>query len=281
MAMNEGINTDKNLKLFSPLNAPELYLRHFNNQEDIIDIPSDGAESRDWRFETLSEVNDPRTGFKASVVLDRDSGHAIVLYKGMDRPLKDEGSGRFSFLHDAFAAAQAMVNGGVNRQTRQAENIYRDTLNHPDVNSLEVIGFSLGSLHANYVSAKYGAKGTVIADLSLPQNGLTALFNERARNDPGQDLTVQQLEQNMSENLTVLRLRADLVPTIFGMGPSRGQVIELDEGPRPNLRGLGHLAAIYNQSAQGFEESTLDARDKNVVMAARIPALACRVNFPC
>jgi hypothetical protein len=261
MTMNAGVSTDKNLKLFSPLKAPELYLRHFNNKEDNIVIrQTDGTETNHWRFETLREVDDPKTGFKASVVIDRDSGHAIVLYKGMDRPLKDEGAGRFSFLHDAFAAAQSMVNGGVNRQTRQAENLYRETLNHPDVKSLEVIGFSLGSLHANYVSAKYGAKGTVIADLSLPQNGLTALFNERARNDPG-------------SNLTVLRLRADLVPTVFSMGPSRGQVIELDEGPKPNLRGLTHLAAIYNQSARGFEERALDALESTMVIAARIPAL--------
>jgi len=274
MAMNADISTDKNLKLFSPLKAPELYLRHFNNKEDNIVIrQTDGTETNRWRFETLREIDDPKTGFKASVVIDRDSGHAIVLYKGMDRPLKDEGAGRFSFLHDAFAAAQSMVNGGVNRQTRQAENLYRETLNHPDVKSLEVIGFSLGSLHANYVSAKYGAKGTVIADLSLPQNGLTKLFNERARNDPGSNLTVQQMKQRMSEDLTVLRLRADLVPTVFSMGPSRGQVIELDEGPKPNLRGLTHLAAIYNQSARGFEERALDALESTMVIAARIPAL--------
>ncbi|MGZ9109056.1 MAG: hypothetical protein ACXW4B_09575 [Micavibrio sp.] len=275
MTMNDDVNTDKNLKLFSPLKAPELYLRHFNNKEDNIVIrQTDGTETNHWRFETLREVDDPKTGFKASVVIDRDSGHAIVLYKGMDKPFKDEGAGRFSFLHDAFAAAQAMVNGGINRQTRQAEDLYREALNHPDVKSLEVIGFSLGSLHANYMSAKYGAKGTVIADLSLPQNGLTALFNERARNDPGNDLTIQQMEQNMSEDLTVLRLRADLVPTIFGMGPSRGQVIELDEGPKPNLRGLIHLAAIYNQSARGVEERVLNGFDNNAVMTARIPALS-------
>ncbi len=254
MAMNTGAETDKNLKLFNPLKAPELYVRHFHDKEQNITLrQQDDAGGRTWRFETLSEIDDPKTGFKAAVVLDRTSGHAIVLYKGMDAPMKDEGNGRFAFLRDAFTAAQSWFRNGVNQQTRQAERLYIDTLTHPDVKSLEVIGFSLGTLHANYVTAKYGAKGTVIADLGLPENQLTALFNERARLNPGQ-MTPRQMERQMNEDLTVLRLRADLVPTLFRAGPNHGHVVDLDKGSMPDLPGLGHLAAIYNQSASGLEE---------------------------
>lgn len=255
MAMNAEANTDKNLKLFNPLKAPELYVRHFHDKERSITLrQQDESGGRTWRFETLSEIDDPKTGFKAAVVLDKASGHAIILYKGMDAPLKDEGNGRFAFLRDAFTAAQSWFRNGVNQQTRQAERLYIDTLIHPDVKSLEVIGFSLGTLHANYVTAKFGAKGTVIADLGLPENQLTALFNERARLNPGHEMTPRQMERQMNKDLTVLRLRADLVPAFFKAGPNHGHVIDLDKGSIPDLPGLGHLAAIYNQSAEGFVE---------------------------
>lgn len=271
--MAEAYLESKNRRLFNALAAPELYTRHFTEKQDNIAMRQGiGLSRKNWQFETLSEVDNKDTGLRASVMIDRTTGHAIVLYKGMDSPLQDEGNGRFAFLKDAKTAIQSWFNDGTNQQTKQAEQLYLDTLNNPDVKTVEVIGFSLGTLHANYVTAKYDAKSTVLADLGLSKDGLTKIFNERARNDEG--FSLSSLKKNMAENMTVLRLKADIVPALFGEGPSRGKVIDLDKGNYPDIKGLSHLSSIYNRWSQDLDEELTISAQAPRPQAPSFPAFA-------
>lgn len=216
----------------------------------MIDIgPQPGTQDEIWHFERLSTLNDPKTGFRGDVMIDRASGHAIILYKGMDVPFKDEGNGRFAFLRDVFTAAQSWFRGGLNQQTPLAERLYLETLRNPAIKSIQTVGFSLGTLHVNYIAAKYGVHGTVVSDLGIADHGLTKIFNNSAHG------VLEKAKQELHKNVTVLRMGFDLIPRLFGAGPSRGNVIDLDEGLLPDLSGLTHLANIYSIKARRFAKS--------------------------
>lgn len=232
-------------RAINPLNAPELYYRYFSKYERSIAIGArPGDQEKLWRFEHLSTLDDRHSGFRGDVMIDRASGHAIILYKGMDIPFKDEGRGRLGFLRGAFAAAQAWITGGINHQTPYAEKLYLDTLKHPDVRSVQTVGFSLGTLHVNYIAAKYGVPGTVVSDLGFGGGGLRHVFNKSAHG------TIDGVKAGLQKNVTVLRMEFDLIPRLFGCGESRGKIIDLDEGRLPDLWGLAHLANIYSIKAR-------------------------------
>lgn len=233
----------------NPLSAPEIYYRHFSDHENVIEIPPTlGSYDQPWRFELLSSTNDPRTGFTGDVMIDRQSGHAVILYKGMDVPFRDEGNGRMGFLRDSFTAAQAWWRGGPNWQTPLAEKVYLDTIKHPEVKSVEVVGFSLGTLHVNCMTAKYGVKGTVLSDLGITDRGIKNLFNRKAAGD------VEGAVSNLKKNLTVLRMALDLIPPLFGVSEHRGRVVQLDDGDFPNLSGIFHRARTYSEKARRFAQ---------------------------
>ena len=231
-------------KGINPLTAPALYSRHFGakREDTITTVNRDGQL---MKLEMLSHLDDPKSGFYGDVMIDKATGHAIILYKGMDVPLRNEGNGRTGFLRDAFVAAQTWFTGARNMQTPFAEKLYLDTRKNPDVKSVEVIGFSLGTLHANYIAAKYGVPATVLADLGIGDKGLRSIFNKSAAND------AEIAEKNLKNNLTVLRMGMDMVP-LFGAGPHRGTVIDLDTGRAPDASGITHLASIYNKKAQNI-----------------------------
>lgn len=232
-------------RALNPLNAPELYYRYFSKFEKTINIGArPGDKNGLWHFEHLSTLHDPYSGFRGDVMIDRASGHAIILYKGMDVPFKNEGHGRLGFLRDAFAAAQSWFTGGVNYQTPYAEKLYLDTLKDPAVKSIQTVGFSLGTLHVNYIAAKYGVPGTVVSDLGFGEGGLSRIFNRSAHG------TMDKLKTELQKNVTVLRMGFDLIPRLFGCGESRGRIIDLDEGWLPDLSGLAHLANIYSIKAR-------------------------------
>ena len=166
----------------NPLTAPALYSRHYGpNKEDTITTMN--RDGKLMKLEMLSHLEDAKSGFYGDVMIDKASGHAIILFKGMDVPLRNEGNGRTGFLRDAFVAAQTWFTGANNMQTPFADKLYQDTRNNPDVKSVEVIGFSLGTLHANYIAAKYGVPTTVLADLGIGDKGLKSIFNKSAAND--------------------------------------------------------------------------------------------------
>jgi hypothetical protein len=225
----------------NPLDAPLLYSRHFGERQDAVTLHD--PDGRSARYETISSLTDPASGFRADVMLNRGSGHAVILYKGMDVPFADEGTGRLAFLRDAFTAVQAAASGGPNMQTPFADRVYLETRANPAVRSIEAVGFSLGTLHANYAAAKYGIKATVLSDLGIGEKGLTGLFNSKAR--------VEKARQWLARNVTVLDMEFDLVPRLFAAGPHRGRVIELDEGKYlPDVSGLSHLASVYSRKAR-------------------------------
>lgn len=245
---------NKNHKTLNPLSAPELYNAHYSGGKDeaLIVNPSNGRLSR---FELMSKTNDAKTGFQSAVMIDRDTGHAVILYKGMDTPLMNEGNGRLGFLRDAYTAAQSLLGFKKSYQTPGAEKVYLDTINHPDVKSVELVGFSLGTLHVNYMAAKYGAVGTVLSDLGIADNTLTHLFNKKsgAENDPN------ALMNTLKGNITVLHMGLDIIPQLFGVGPSRGHVISLDEGDKPDLSGLTHRTEVYRDKARKLADGMLPA----------------------
>lgn len=242
---------DKNHKTLNPLSAPALYNAHYSGGKDET-LVVDPATGRLSHYELLSKTNDTKTGFQSAVMIDRGTGHAVILYKGMDTPLMNEGNGRLGFLRDAYTAAQSLLGFKKSYQTAGAEKTYLDTINHPDVKTVELVGFSLGTLHVNYMAAKYGAVGTVLSDLGIADNTLTHLFNKKsgAENDPN------ALMNKLKENITVLHMGLDIIPRLFGAGPSRGNVISLDEGDNPDLSGLTHRTEVYRDKAKKLAEGT-------------------------
>lgn len=245
---------DKNQKSLNPLNAPELYNRHYSKHQNDIVI-TDRNTGHMTRYELLSQTADPKTGFQSSVMIDRATGHAVILYKGMDTPLKDEGNGRLGFLRDAFTAAQSLLGFKATAQTPLAEKTYLDTINHPDVKTVEAVGFSLGTLHVNYMAAKHGAVGTVLSDLGIADNTLTKLFNQKS----GADQDPNTLLNRLKQNITVLSMGLDLIPHLFGASPSRGHVINLDEGSKPDLSGVKHSTRVYSEKADKHAAQTMAA----------------------
>jgi hypothetical protein len=229
----------------NPLAAPALYSLHFGEKhKDSLTIL--GKNGKLIRLDMLSHLEDKRTGFYGDVMIDKSTGHAVILFKGMDVPLKDEGNGRTGFLRDTFTAAQALVTGAKNWQTPFAEKLYQDTINNPDVKSVEVVGFSLGTLHANYIAAKYGVKGTVLANIGIANRGLKSIFNDSA-----EDVSAAKLHLN--NNLTDLRMALDPVSWL-GIFRHYGTVIGIDKGNAPDLKGAEHLAKNYAENARDFME---------------------------
>lgn len=100
-----------------------------------------------------------------------------MLYKGMDLPGRNEGCGRTGFIEDGRTAFQAKM-GQLNQQTAPAEAAFLEIRNNPQVESMEVVGYSIGSLHMNYLAAKHDAVGTVIADMGMSNSVLTDIYNK-------------------------------------------------------------------------------------------------------
>jgi hypothetical protein len=216
----------------APLLAPALYAQHFGRRRrNAVTLPNPGHPP--FVFRKISQLSDTASGFRADAMLDARTGHAVIIYKGMDVPFRDEGNGRLGFLRDAFTALEAKLQGGPNNQTKFAERIYRRTAADPRVKSLEIIGFSLGSLHANHIAAKYGARATVLSDLGLGAHDMAGDFNRAA----------------LAQNITSLRMDLDLIPRFMQAGAPPGRVVDLDKGRFPAWSGLIHQARAYSALA--------------------------------
>jgi len=245
---------DKNVRRLSPLYATDLYYSYFDKGQTSMSVAYEDGSAH--KFELLKRYEDKDTGFIAASFINRDDGHAVLLYKGMDRPFSDQGGGRFRFLKHVWTIAQGHMNG-YSAEHKNAENAYFETMNNPAVKDMEIGGFSMGTMFSNYLAAKYDAKATVFADLGISDRQLAQIFNERAKNEPTSVAPAHGLDtmiQKMRENVTVLKMKGDLLPQIFALGASRGRIIDIDHGPE-DPGGIEHNPAIYSNRAEIIEAS--------------------------
>ncbi len=246
---------DKNVRRLSPLYVTDLYYSYFDKGQTSMTVAYEDGTAH--KFELLKHYKDPDTGFDAASFISRDDGHAIVLYKGMDFPFRDQGGGHFRFLKHIWTIAQGHMNG-YSGEHKKAEEAYFETMNNPAVKDMEIGGFSMGTMFSNYLAAKYDAKATVFADLGISDRQLAQIFNERAQNQPAAVAPEHGLDtmiQKMRENVTVLKMKGDILPQIFSLGASRGKIIDLDRGPEPDPGGIEHNPAIYSNRAEIVEAS--------------------------
>ena len=236
-----------NARVIEPLYVPELYTRHFDGGENTLMVPA-GKDGRAEKYEFLRRIDDPKTSFFASVLLNKETGHAIILYKGMDKPFVNEGGGTMGFATDAKVAFQAAL-GGMNSQTKDAEKAFVETRNDPRVKSLELVGYSIGSLHMNYMAAKYGAVGTNIADMGISTSLLTSVFNRESRVGMRPGYTLPEISKAMQERVTTLTMRADFLPRSFAASGPRGRETVLDKDSLA-LGGALHIPYFYMKEAQ-------------------------------
>jgi predicted alpha/beta-fold hydrolase len=159
---------------------------------------------------------------------------------------------------------------------KQAEQVYLETLNSPQVKSLEVAGFSMGSMFANHLAARFGAQSTVMADLGISDSAMKRDFNARARTQPENAIfanySLNQMNQEMRRNVVTLSLGFDILPKIFAVGQRRGREIDLDPN-EADTSGIRHSVSIYRENAAKLDYNRPDTRAAGLTPAFR-PALA-------
>lgn len=245
-----------NFRQMEPLYAPELYYRHFDGGEKSILVPQRGQD-QPRQYDFYRRFDDPASSFSGAAFINRETGHAILMYKGMDKPFFDEGSGRTGFMKDAKVALQAS-SGTDNVQTQAAERAYLDIANDPNVKSMELVGYSIGSLHMNYMAAKHGAVGTNLADMGMPSSVLASQFNEAVAGGGGQTHSQQEIAEAMQNRVTTLTMRADVLPRAFAASAPLGKENILD-AQGLNWMGVTHVPMFYAKEAgKIMDESGLE-----------------------
>lgn len=239
----------KQLRTLDPMVAPGLYTEHFYSKrfDDRQPIVAGGATYTPYRR------FDDDSGLSGTLMLDRATGHALILYKGMNRLLRDSG-GIGGMFTDIRAILQAKF-GTANDQFAGGERAYREALCDERVQSLEVIGYSLGSQLANYLAVKYGAVGVVFGDMGIDRQVLATLAAD------GKAVPANQLRHN----LTSLSLSGDLLIKMFGVGDRIGDVIELPGG----LSGVFHDPEVYAYAANAVLHDREQQRLSNAGQAAQ------------
>lgn len=230
----------KQRSVVDPLRMPALYSAVFYGDHDdpLAAFVVDGAQFRPYR-----RFDNRESGLSGLVLLDDSSGHALILFKGMDRPFAERG-GWGGVLTDLGGVLSAKFGTG-NSQLFQAEGAYTEALCEEAIKSIEMVGYSMGSQIANYLATKYGAYGVVFGDMGLD----TGLFKHYARGD------LQAAWAQARERVVSLSLSGDLIVSIFGVGGVVGTVVKLPGG----LAGVLHQPEIYAEAANAM----LRERDQN------------------
>jgi hypothetical protein len=214
-----------------PLRVPALYddLFYGRRSDPLAAIEVDGA-----RYRPYKEIDDPDTGLQGYVLLDEASRHALILFKGMDRPFAEHGGigGVFTDLGGVLAAKF----GTGNSQFPRADNAYTEALCDERIDSIELVGYSMGSQIANYLAVKYGARGVVFGDMGLDA---TLLKRHAAHGN------AEAARRQAREHIVSLALSGDLLVKMFGVGEVVGTVVELPGG----LAGVFHQPEIYANAA--------------------------------
>lgn len=148
--MSDVSSPENSIKI-NPLEAPRLMIDTLDGEAQIVE----GVQHVDGSvhdYHRLFHMEDETSGFWG-IVYKNDDGHAFVRYAGAD-------FGRAGGMADAMAIAEEMF-GDENPQMEHAARLFEAAQVHPEVQSLEVNGTSLGALLAIYVAAEKGAVGTV------------------------------------------------------------------------------------------------------------------------
>jgi len=220
----------KQRSAIDPLRVPALYSELFYGQhrDPLATLDVDGVGFRRYR-----QFDDADSGLSGFVLLDDVSGHALVLFKGMDRPFaeRDGWSGVFTDLGGVLAAKFGTGNG----QLRRGDDAYTEALCDAAIRSIELVGYSMGSQIANTLAVKYGAFAVVFGDMGLD----ATLLKRHARGD------VQAARARAREHVVSLALSGDVVVKVFGVGEVVGSVVKLPGV----LVGVLHQPEVYANAA--------------------------------
>lgn len=238
----------KQRSVIDPLRVPALYTELFygHHGDDRAAIDAGGMSLRRYR-----RFDDPDSGLSGFVLLDDASGHALVLFKGMDRPFAEQG-GFGGVLTDLGGVLAAKFGTG-NDQLRRGDDAYLEALCDKAIQSVELVGYSMGSQIANYLAVKYGAYAVVFGDMGLD----STLLKRHAQGDP------QAARQRAHEHIVSLSLSGDLVVKVFGVGEVVGSVVKLPGV----LVGVLHQPEVYAHAAN----SAIRDRDAERHEAAGAP----------
>jgi hypothetical protein len=181
--------------------AVESYKEAIDDNKKQIEVTYDG-DTKPTKLTLMDSVNDPKTGFKGAIYMD-DNGHAVVFYGGMSEEGNDRRHGNEETL------VQASLKGQVNEETGEAQALYLKAVSMSK--STEIVGYSLGSMLANDMAARFNAKSTNIADIGLPD----------VKGKDGQSLYTEEQKQNIKNNVVSLEVSGD--PLIASAGTVYGQ----------------------------------------------------------
>lgn len=227
--------------------------------------PEDGEQTK---YQLVANINDPESGFHAKVIMDPDTSHYVLLVKGMDMPGRDEGAGSSGFLSDIGDMKNQSLQTCISDQVMFSEKTFLDLLENPKVKSLEVVGYSIGSIPANYYASVYGAQVTNIADLGVPGTDINGrMSTQQLFASVGTSLGFNwcsngffpgahgEFKENLDNNVVSLELRADVMANDLGrVGTKYGTQIVLDSD-NLDLMGLGHVPEIYANAIEARDQS--------------------------
>ena len=210
--------------------APELFTRHcLPDREDgeraFIDLGT-------GHYRVLAQWADEASGLHTALLLNPENGHGILMFRGVTRIGSDPG-GLSAFLSDSkiLLAARAARQ---NPQLLAGEAFFHRARCEPEVRSLEIIGYSLGSQVANALAVRQRAVGTVFGDMGVD----ISIIERDAQTDKA------ALRQELRQHLSSLRLSGDLLVRVYAVGETIGERIDLPGG----VVGLLHQPEIYVNS---------------------------------
>jgi hypothetical protein len=233
----------KQRSAIDPLRVPVLYTELFYGQHRDSSATIDAGS---MKFRRYRQFEHPGSGLSGFVLLDEASGHALILFKGMDRPFSEGDSlgGAFTDLGGVLAAKLGTGNG----QFPRADEAYTEALCEQAIQSIELVGYSMGSQIANYLAVKYGAFGVVFGDMGLD----ATLLKREAHGD------VKAARAQAREHVVSLSLNGDLMVKMFGVGEVVGKVVTLPGG----LAGVFHQPEVYANAAKAAIHDREAERDK-------------------
>jgi len=228
----------KQRRAIDPLRTPALYSSLFYGDASepgaISDV--DGAMLRRYR-----RFDDADSGLSGVVLLDDATGHALIVFKGMDRPFAD-GQILGGVITDLGGVLAATLGTG-NAQIQRGEDVYTEALCDDAVRSIEMVGYSMGSQIANYLAIKYGAYGVVFGDMGVDLDLL----------GPRSDTELDADRARARDHIISLSLSGDMLVKLFGGGQVVGSVVDLPGG----LVGVFHQPELYAHAAN----SAIEARE--------------------